>query len=70
MSGKVKNRVLGTGPGAIHTLGSRSPGAGSWQRFCGLKVALLVLPNGMVTEGRVVQTAPGLGKATEASELL
>lgn len=68
MSGKVKNRVLGTGPGAIHTLGSRSPGAGSWQGFRGLEAALLLLPKGMLTEGRVLQTAPGLGKATEATE--
>lgn len=68
MSGKVKNSVLGTGPGAIHTLGSRSPGTSSWWGFRGLEAALLLLPKGVVTEGRVVQTAPGLGKATETTE--
>lgn len=68
MSGKVKNRVLGTGPGAIHTLGSGSPGAGSWRGFRGLEAALLLPSKGMVTEGRVAQTAPELGKAPEATE--
>lgn len=68
MSGKVKNRVLGTGPGAIHTLGSRSPGARSWRGFRGLDAVTLLLPKGMVTEGRVAQSTPGLGKVTEATE--
>lgn len=68
MSGRVKNSVLGTGPWAIHALGSRSPGPSSWRGVLGLEVALLLLPTGTVTEGRVAQTVPGLGKATDAME--
>lgn len=68
MSGRVKNRVLGTGPGAIHVLDSRSPGPSGWRGFLGLEAALLLLPAGTATEGRVAQTVPGPGTATDATE--
>lgn len=37
--------------------------------FLGLEVALLLLPTGPVTEGRVAQTVLGVGKGTDAKEL-
>lgn len=60
MSGRVKNRVLGPGPGGIQALGSRSPGSG-WQRFRGLEAKLLLLPEVPPIDGSGAQIPPGPG---------
>lgn len=59
MSGRVKNRVLGTSPGSIQSLGSRSPGPG-WQGFRGLEATLL-LPVAPPIDGSGAQVPPGPG---------
>lgn len=62
MSGKVKNRVLGPGPGGTRALGSFSPGQGG-RGFRGLAVTLLLmlLPTEPPMDGYAAQTAPGPG---------
>ena len=62
MSGKVKNRVLGPGPGGTRALGSFSPGQGG-RGFRGLAVTLLLmlLPTEPPMDGYATQTAPGPG---------
>lgn len=58
MSGRVKNRVLGPGPGAIPMLGWRSLGAGGRRECPGLATPQLLLP-APATDGSAVQTPPG-----------
>lgn len=62
MSGKVKNRVLGPGPGGTRALGSLSPGQGG-RGFRGLEVTvlLMLLPAEPPMDGYAAQTAPGPG---------
>lgn len=59
MPGRVKNRVLGPGPGGIQALGSRSPGPG-WQAFRGLEAKVL-LPVVPPIDGSGTQVPPGPG---------
>lgn len=66
MSGRVRNRVLGPGPGGTQGLGSRSPGPGG-RGFLGLAAAL-VLPAAPAMDGSAAQTPPGpVGGRTAAA---